>query len=47
VNQPSYHGEHAQHYRPLSNFKITTLPAIPVGQLKAKLKGSKQMGKRS
>jgi uncharacterized protein with GYD domain len=27
--------------------KITTLPAIPVGQLKAKLKGSKQIGKRS
>jgi len=27
--------------------KITTLPAIPVGQLKAKLKGAKQMGKRA
>jgi hypothetical protein len=26
--------------------KITTLPAIPVAQLKAKLKSSKQMGKR-
>jgi uncharacterized protein with GYD domain len=26
--------------------KITTLPAIPVAQLKAKLKSTKQMGKR-
>jgi uncharacterized protein with GYD domain len=26
--------------------KITTLPAIPVTELKAKLKGPKQMGKR-
>jgi len=26
--------------------KITTLPAIPVVELKAKLKGPKQMGKR-